>query len=163
MRAWKIPDYLSHHGIKGQKWGIRRTPEQLGHKIARVGRFAGGGRVAKSGKHDTIVEKAIRSGQVSKTINREKQLRHTLDGHIPGRSYIHGDLEFAQKLVDEFSGTGRALTGRDGRWNNRERVSTSQIIGTHVDENGAETVVSDAIIVYSKTGAHVYPAKKKGE
>lgn len=22
---------LWHHGIKGQKWGIRRTPEQLGH------------------------------------------------------------------------------------------------------------------------------------
>lgn len=27
------PNYyiLEHHGIKGQKWGIRRTPEQLGH------------------------------------------------------------------------------------------------------------------------------------
>jgi hypothetical protein len=24
--------YLAHHGIKGQKWGVRRTPEQLGHK-----------------------------------------------------------------------------------------------------------------------------------
>lgn len=24
--------YLQHHGIKGQKWGVRRTPEQLGHK-----------------------------------------------------------------------------------------------------------------------------------
>lgn len=24
-----------HHGIKGQKWGIRRTPEQLGHYIER--------------------------------------------------------------------------------------------------------------------------------
>ena len=23
--------YLCHHGIKGQKWGVRRTPEQLGH------------------------------------------------------------------------------------------------------------------------------------
>ena len=22
---------LSHHGIKGQKWGVRRTPEELGH------------------------------------------------------------------------------------------------------------------------------------
>lgn len=26
-------DYaLQHHGVKGQKWGIHRTPEQLGHK-----------------------------------------------------------------------------------------------------------------------------------
>lgn len=24
--------YLAHFGIKGMKWGIRRTPEQLGHK-----------------------------------------------------------------------------------------------------------------------------------
>lgn len=23
---------LEHHGIKGQRWGVRRTPEQLGHK-----------------------------------------------------------------------------------------------------------------------------------
>ena len=28
-------DFLMHHGIKGQKWGIRRTPEQLGHYIER--------------------------------------------------------------------------------------------------------------------------------
>jgi hypothetical protein len=24
-------DEIRHHGIKGQKWGVRRTPEQLGH------------------------------------------------------------------------------------------------------------------------------------
>lgn len=25
-------EYLEHYGIKGMRWGIRRTPEQLGHK-----------------------------------------------------------------------------------------------------------------------------------
>ena len=25
-------DYPAHHGIKGQKWGVRRTPEELGHR-----------------------------------------------------------------------------------------------------------------------------------
>ena len=29
--------YLMHHGIKGMKWGVRRTPEQLGYKRAQKG------------------------------------------------------------------------------------------------------------------------------
>lgn len=28
-------DWLEHHGIKGQKWGVRRTPEELGHYIEK--------------------------------------------------------------------------------------------------------------------------------
>lgn len=35
MRRYDIyisPAALFHYGIKGMKWGVRRTPEQLGHK-----------------------------------------------------------------------------------------------------------------------------------
>lgn len=32
--------FLCHHGIKGMKWGIRRTPEQLGHKNTRQAQSA---------------------------------------------------------------------------------------------------------------------------
>lgn len=31
-------NYLEHYGVKGMRWGIIRTPEQLGHKIERKNR-----------------------------------------------------------------------------------------------------------------------------
>lgn len=161
MKAWKSEDFIQHHGIKGQRWGVRRTPEELGHKTARAGLHSGT-RVAKSLGRDTIVQDAIRSGQVSTIVNREKQRRHTLLGHIPGRSYIHGDVDYAQQLIDELSGTGEAVIFGNDEWNHRERVIASKIIGTYVDpNNGAEIETNKAMIVYSKTGAHIYPRKER--
>lgn len=32
----RADEFLEHHGIKGQRWGIRRTPEQLGHKVSKL-------------------------------------------------------------------------------------------------------------------------------
>ena len=33
MEAWRAELY--HYGVKGMKWGIRRTPRQLGHDVQR--------------------------------------------------------------------------------------------------------------------------------
>lgn len=138
---------LAHHGIKGQKWGVKNGPPYP---------------LDKAEKHDTIVEDAIRSGEVSTKINREKQLRHTFDAHKPGRSYLNGDLDFAQKLVDEHCGKGEALRDRNGKWLHKEKFDNSNIIGTHIDnDTGVETKTNKGMIVYSKTGAHVYPRKEK--
>lgn len=152
LQSYFDRDVLVHYGVKGMKWGVRRTPEQLGHKKG----------IAKSTKND-IIESAINSGKVSKTINREKQLRHTLSEHTSGRSYLHGGLEFAQKLVDELSGTGEVKISLNGEWNHRERVTSPTVIGTYVDESGVETNSNIGMIVYSKTGTHIYPIRRKDD
>lgn len=46
---------LYHHGILGQRWGIRRTPEELGHLSREDRRFA----KRKSGKITAQAQKAV--------------------------------------------------------------------------------------------------------
>ena len=143
-------DSLAHHGIKGQKWGVRRTPEEL----------AAARGLASDEKSDTIVKDAIASGQVSTEINQAKQSRHLENGHEPGRSYIYGDMSTAQQLVNELSGTGTPLVSEDGTWLHKEKASSNKPIGIHVDANGNKTESSNAMIVYAKTGTHIYPRKE---
>lgn len=54
-------DYLEHHGIKGQRWGVRRTPEQLGHILKKKN-------ARHYGKYNAAVKK-ISKIQGTKTIN----------------------------------------------------------------------------------------------
>lgn len=137
---------LQHHGVKGMKWGVKNGPPYP---------------IDKSSGRGTIVKNAIESGEVSKQINREKQKRHTKSDHTPGRSYLDGDLEYAQELVDKHSGKGKAITDRHGNWTHKEKFDDSKIIGTHVDADGTETRTNKGVIAYSKTGTHVYPRKEK--
>lgn len=80
---------LFHHGIKGQKWGVRNGPPYPLDKSKKGG----------------IIEEAIRSG--------------------------------------------------------KEKVSSSNIVGVHIDpKTGIETETKATMIVYSKTGTHIYPRKE---
>lgn len=122
-------------------------------------------KIGKDGIIDTrtgVVQKAIASGLVSKIINANKQNRHIQgsSGYIAGRSYLYGSLEDAQALVDELGGTGIPVLDENGNWTHRERVEADKPIGAYVDQKtGEETETSSAMIIYSKTGSHVYPRK----
>ena len=35
MESYIYDGYLEHYGIKGQKWGVQRTPEQLGRAVSK--------------------------------------------------------------------------------------------------------------------------------
>lgn len=96
-----------------------------------------------------------------KTINKDKQKKHLeAEGKKNGRSYIFGDNDTAQELVDNYSGKGEV------KKENTESVTTDKIVGVYKDIDGNEIESNEIIIVTSKTGAHVYPGfpkkKKKG-
>jgi hypothetical protein len=90
-----------------------------------------------------------------KTINPEKQKRH-LGPQEDGRSYIYGTLEDAQRIVDNYSGKG-TWKSEDGF---KERVDVGYTVGAFVDQDSGVEIPSQVIIIiYSKTGAHIYPVR----
>ena len=136
-------DSLAHHGVKGQKWGVQNGPPYP---------------LDKSEKKSNMVSELDDS---EKEINKEKQSRHLSESRAKGRSYLNGDIDDAKKLIDELSGTGEPKYDRHGNWVKKEIVSSKDIIGMYVDPNTYEETPSNkAVIVYSKTGAHIYPIKK---
>lgn len=78
-----MSDYeLYHHGIKGQKWGVRRTAAQLGHRVAGAAKSAGkaigkgaskaGRGVSKAGK----TAKKAAATKIKKAVADEKEKRY---------------------------------------------------------------------------------------
>lgn len=73
---------------------------------------------------------------------------------------MDGDCDFAQELVNKHAGKGTALCNRNGNWLRKEKFDDSKIIGTQVNVDGIGTRTNKGMIVYSKTGTHVYPKKE---
>ena len=62
-------DSLEHHGVKGQKWGVIRTPEQLGHEPQ-----GGKDYIAAKGKDPNADEKAARREKIEKAVQSAKRV-----------------------------------------------------------------------------------------
>lgn len=87
------PNSLTHYGVKGMKWGVRRSPEQLGHRtsgrkkngaVAAVGRAGSAAAKKVSGvkkaRRDKIVAKAMASDASAKDLR--KAIPHMTDAEI---------------------------------------------------------------------------------
>jgi uncharacterized short protein YbdD (DUF466 family) len=74
-----------------------------------------------------------------------------------GPSRLNGGLEFAQRLVDEYAGTGEPDI-KSGRWINIEIIVAYEIVGIVVNNlTGTEMATNRFKIHYSKRGIHIVP------
>lgn len=101
-------NHLTHHGIKGMRWGIRRTPEQLGRIRGHVDTASGIVREAKninnsiSNIRSHTKRKSISQMSDSelkervKRLNLEQQYSQLTSGNVSrGENYVRNTLEIA--------------------------------------------------------------------
>lgn len=98
---------------------------------------------------------------IDKTISEGKQGKH-IKGHNnykEGKSYITISIDEAQKLVDQYAGTGDLLFSQTGKWLKQELITAEKDIGFAVNKKG-EKATNSFKIHYSKDGTHIVPYKK---
>ena len=83
-------DELKHHGILGQRWGVRRTPEQLGRIHAGIKRRD---KKAKKRQDQDVKERRLMSDrELERKLNRikmEKEFKSlTYEANHPGRAAV---------------------------------------------------------------------------
>ena len=106
--------YLMHHGVKGMKWGVRRTPEQLGRAQQKV---HNGLNVARNytGSKRSDALKAARRRDINQMSNKELQDTITrLNLEKQYRSLTKVDYMAGQKRASEalkYEGTYNAIKG----------------------------------------------------
>lgn len=77
---------LYHHGVKGQKWGVRRTPAQLGHpESSRT--HNGESTKSKKPKRETRKARTQRAAEEVQQLS-DKELREQLNRMRMEREYV---------------------------------------------------------------------------
>lgn len=70
MWQYTYANELYHYGVKGMKWGVRRTPEQLGHRKkasadnrTEIAKISGHSPTPKKSKANSIMDHVSESGK----------------------------------------------------------------------------------------------------
>lgn len=100
---------LEHYGVKGQKWGVRRTPEQLGHiteKKRRVSNWIQKARKKSAKRKKQAAKKKVeaKKAKAEKEEESEDKIREKiLNSTDPKYIYKHRELLTTKELQDRLT------------------------------------------------------------
>lgn len=121
-------NYLEHHGVKGQRWGVRRTPEQLGHILQKKN-------ARHYGKYNAAVRK-ISKIQGDKSISQlsEKERKKMIKATDLAKKYmerIQSDEAKYTKKIDKATAKQEAketkLAEKESEKQAKEKERTDKI------------------------------------
>ncbi len=105
---------LKHHGIKGMKWGIRRTPAQLG-------RQSGSYKKAADRKEKTSRKAAVKNRRTLSDVDLEKKVKRlklekefkelTYSDIAPGKKFVSDVMASAGKKALTVAAAGAVSYG----------------------------------------------------
>lgn len=167
-KAMGLPQQRERVGLAlaGMEGKSNPAPKPLPSNTQAVEISASGlDKSAKSGiikaERKAALEK-IGSDELPLSINVGNQNKHIKDSHsydqAEKKSIFYGDLELAQKLVEEYHGKGEFRFTKDGKWSKKEIVTLEKDIGITFDANtGIPKKTNRFAIHYGKKGTHVVP------
>lgn len=145
-----VPGF-GHSAASRASWSVRKkTQEALAEQEKRA-------------KLQAEIRAQIQTGEIPSGLNRGNQNKHipSSPGYLPGRSYIYGDLEAAQALVNQYKGTGDIRLTEAGQWTHKEFITADTPIGVSVNpETGSESPTHRFAIHYGKRGTHIVPIEE---
>lgn len=146
-------NYLEHHGIKGMKWGVRRTKAQLGYKIG-----------FRKKKKKSVESKDTKSENQNKKISKKKSksVKDMSDEELRAKiNKLENRLEMEKRYKDLSSkdiSKGKKFTSRVI---NSMVLPAAEDIGKQLIKSAMAKIVNDKVTIKMGSEYKVYTNNKK--
>lgn len=150
IKSQEIPTSNADFGVKGMKWGERKSEEKNNAKSSRA-----------NPNVDVMKEISARGINTKKVKQKDQKKHFKGPDYVEGKSYITVKPDEIEQIVQENIGKGYGLTNRKGEWTNKENIDCGKIVGYNVKPDGTKEPTQFADIHYSKDGYHLVPTYDK--